>query len=130
EFAALLGPGYLQADVLGRVTFVVGLAERFAPLEFADVVTTLYRTGSDREQVGILRAFPCVPAPRDLVPLAREASRTNDVTVFSALACESAFPAEHLPDAAFEQLVLKALFIGVSLERILRLETRVTPELK
>lgn len=130
EVARLLGDAHLEADTLARVAFVVGLAERFGPLDFADVLTTLYRTGSDREQVGILRALAFVPAPENVVPLAREASRTNDVDVFSALACESPFPAAYLPDAAFEQLVLKALFIGVPLDRILNIKTRVTPELQ
>lgn len=130
EVARLLGDSHLETDTLARVAFVVGLAERFGQLDFADVLTTLYRTGSDREQVGILRALAFVPAPENAVPLAREASRTNDVDVFSALACESPFPAAYLPDAAFEQLVLKALFIGVPLARILDIQTRVTPELQ
>src|SRR5688572_20840578 len=45
-------------DVAARITFVVGLAERLPPLDFQGILTTLYRTGSDREQIGILRALP------------------------------------------------------------------------
>jgi hypothetical protein len=130
EVAHLLGDRHLDTDIVARVAFVVSLAERFGSREFADVLTTLYRTGSEREQVGILRALAFLPSPEDVVPLAREASRTNDVAVFSALACESSFPAAHLPDPAFEQLVLKALFIGVPLDRIMDVQTRVTPELQ
>jgi len=124
----------LLEDTAVRIAFLVGLAEgraeRRPAREFTDILTTLYRTGSDREQIAILRAFPFLPDQESLVPLAREASRTNDVAVFSALACDSAFPARHLPHAAFDQLVLKALFIGVPLARIRDLHARITPELQ
>ena len=130
EVSRLLGESYLEGDTLARVAFAVGLSDTFGPVDLADVVTTLYRTGSVREQIALLRALPFLPAPETLVPLAREASRTNDVAVFSALACESSYPAAHLPDAAFDQLVLKALFIGVPLDRIVAIETRITPELQ
>jgi len=120
----------LLEDTAVRIAFLVGLAEQRAARDFTDILTTLYRTGSDREQIAILRAFPFLPDQESLVPLAREASRTNDVAVFSALACDSAFPARHLPHAAFDQLVLKALFIGVPLARIRDLHARITPELR
>lgn len=121
---------YFLEDVVARVAFVVGLANGFPALEFHDILTTLYRTGSDREQIAILRALPFLPDQRALISLAREASRTNDVAVFSALACKSAFPARHLPDAAFGQLVLKALFLGVPLEHLDLSSARITPELQ
>lgn len=121
---------YLVQDVTTRLAFLVGLSALFAPVEFTQVITALYRTGSEREQISVLRALSFLSGGADLVPLAREASRTNDVAVFSALACDSAFPARHLPDPAFEQLVLKALFMGVPASRILHIETRVTRELQ
>jgi len=126
----LAASGPWLEDEMGRVAFLVALSEQRPPAEFVDTLTTLYRTGSDREQISILRALPFLPDQGNLVPLAREASRTNDVAVFRALACQSAFPARHLPDPAFEQLVLKALFVGVPLDEILNLDSRVTPELK
>jgi len=129
------GPGpegdpYLMEDIVARVAFVVGLSELLPPDSLSDVLTTLYRTGSDREQIAILRALPLLDAGERLVALAREASRTNDVTVFCALACSSDFPARYLPDAAFDQLVLKALFLGVPVPQIANAETRATAELQ
>ena len=123
-------PEYFTQDIAARLTFLVGLSELLAPAELRDVVTTLYRTGSDREQISVLRALPFLPGGQSLVELAREASRTNDVAVFSALACDSTYPTRHLPDPAFEQLVLKALFMGVPLTRIVHVESRVTAELQ
>jgi hypothetical protein len=121
---------YQGEDIVARAAFVAGLADFIPPDDLPDVVTTLFRTGSDREQIGVLRALPLLPDGEGLIALAREASRTNDVTVFCALACESSFPASFLPDAALEQLVLKALFLGVPVARIQGIESRVTDELQ
>jgi hypothetical protein len=121
---------YQDEDIVARVAFVVGLSELIAASDLPDVLTTLYRTGSDREQISVLRALPYLADGERLVALAREASRTNDVTVFTALACDSAFPARFLPDSAFEQLVLKGLFMGVPIARIRDVESRVTAELQ
>jgi len=117
-------------DIIARAAFVAGLAELIPAAELPDVVTTLFRTGSEREQIGVLRALPLLPDGAGLVALAREASRTNDVTVFSALACDNTFPVRFLPDAALEQLVLKGLFLGVPVGRIEGIESRVTVELQ
>jgi hypothetical protein len=44
--------------------------------------------------------------------------------------CENPYPAAHFPEPAFNQLVLKAYFIGVPVLRILGLDRRKTPELR
>jgi hypothetical protein len=49
--------------------------------------------------------------------------------VFEAIACENPYPAAHFPELNFNQMVLKALFTGVALERVIGLDGRVTPEL-
>jgi hypothetical protein len=76
--AALEAPEYLVSDIATRLTFLVGLAELLPASDLADVITTLYRTGSEREQISVLRALPFLPGGPGLVALAREASRTND----------------------------------------------------
>jgi len=121
---------YQDEDIAARVGFIAGLAELIDPADLPDILTTLYRTGTGREQVSVLRALSVLPDGVALIPLAREASRTNDVTVFSALACDSTFPVRFLPDPALEQLVLKGLFLGVPIGRIQGIESRVTVELQ
>jgi hypothetical protein len=51
------------------------------------------------------------------------------VPIFEAIAAENPFPARHFPDLHFHQLVLKAVFLGVRLPRVLGLAARVNPEL-
>ena len=61
--------------------------------------------------------------------IAIEACRTNVETVFCAIALDNVYPAEHFADANFNQMVLKAVFIGAPVAQIEGLDTRRTPEL-
>ena len=54
----------------------------------------------------------------------------NAKAVFEAIVCENPFPAAYFPDLGFNQAVLKAMFIEVSVRRIEGLSSRITPELR
>lgn len=122
-------PAFFTADHVARVALALAAAEVLPPGELPAVITILYRTGGDREQQSVLRALPWLPEPKRFAELATEACRTNDVSVFAALCSDNPFPAEHLPDGAFFQMVMKAMFLGVSHARTLGLAGRITPEL-
>jgi hypothetical protein len=51
-------------------------------------------------------------------------------TVFRAIACDNPYPAAHFPEASFNQMVLKAVFVGAPVSRIVGLSRRATPELR
>jgi hypothetical protein len=78
----------------------------------------------------VLRCLALLPAPDRFVPLAVEACRSSIQPLFEAVACENPYPAAYFPEASFNQMVLKALFIGVALPRIRGLKGRVTGELR
>jgi len=98
--------------------------------DVVEVVDACFRTGDNDERRAVLRALADLPSPERFVPLAISACRLNVVPVFEAIACDNAFPARHFPEAAFNQMVLKALFVGVAIDRITNLRDRVTPELE
>jgi hypothetical protein len=50
--------------------------------------------------------------------------------VLEALVCENPFPARFMPDLAFNQLIMKAIFNGLSLRRVLGLAERNNAELR
>ena len=70
-----------------------------------------------------------LPDPSQYLPLAIDACRTNILPLFEAVACENPYPSRHFPERNLNQLVLKALFNGVALVRIVGLETRANAEL-
>ena len=127
--AALTATPFSSADVLARVAFLQVVSDRLPGAQLEATLTTLYRTASSREQASIMRAIGLLPEPQRFVPLVREAARTNDIQVFTALCHDNPFLCAALPDDALFQVVLKSLFLGVGAARIVRLEPRVTPEL-
>lgn len=98
--------------------------------EAVALVDECWRRGDNDERRAVLRALERLPEPERFVPLAVGACRLNVVPVFEAVACDNGFAARWFPDAAFNQMVLKALFVGVAIDRIVGLAGRVTPELE
>lgn len=98
-----------------------------------EAATTAYgqwlRRGEQGEQESLLRMLPLLPHPQRLLPHAVEACRTNSEVVFRAIACGNPFPAANFPDDNFNQLVLKAVFMGVPVDDVMGLPGRVTTKL-
>jgi hypothetical protein len=92
-------------------------------------LSSLYRSGEQREQVGVLRALAHLERPERFVTLAIEACRTNSLVVFGAIAHDNPYPATHFPELHFNQLVLKSIFVGLSVVRIVGLRERAGVEL-
>ena len=113
----------------GRIELLVEAAAAVTIDELVELADGCFRTGDNDERRAVLGALDRLPAPERFVPLAVSACRTNVVPVFEAIACENPFAARHFPQDAFNQLVLKALFVGVATDRIAGLADRITPEL-
>jgi hypothetical protein len=117
-------------DGVARAALLLRAAAALSPGEVEALVEQCYFQGDTRERQAVLRTLPLLPDPARFVPLGVEACRTSVQPVFEAIACENPFPAAHFPEASFNQMVLKAIFIDVAARRILGLEGRITPELR
>lgn len=113
---------------VARMILLLILAEQ-PSAEYRETLAAVLGSADLREQVAIYAAFPLLPEPEFLVPLAREGSRTNIVDVFDAIALDNPFPAAHFPEEAWNQLVLKALFINRPLYRMEGLDDRANATL-
>ncbi|HUQ89646.1 MAG TPA: EboA domain-containing protein [Vicinamibacterales bacterium] len=96
---------------------------------FVSEALACFEQGDAREQQSWLRAIALWPEAKAFLPSAIDACRTNIIPVFEALACENPYPAAHFPDRNFNQMVLKAMFNSIALERISGLQSRLNPEL-
>lgn len=83
----------------------------------------LYRYGDAAERRGILRALEYLDA--DAVDLVEDAIRTNDTRLIAAAL--GPYATAHLSDAAYDQAVLKCVFVGVPITPLDGLH-RVTPD--
>lgn len=128
--AGIAAPDIWSLDAIARAALLVRASEVSPAESHADLVRQVYLRGDDREQAAALRALPLLPDPSRFIDLAVEACRTNLQSVFEAIACENVYPAAHFSDAGFNQLVLKALFIGVAVDRIVGLNERNSDELR
>ncbi|NNJ27811.1 EboA domain-containing protein [Alienimonas chondri] len=82
-----------------------------------------------RELVTLYQALPRLPFPEALADRAVDGLRTNVKTVFEAIAHRNPFPRERFTDDRWNQMVLKALFIGSSLRPIDGLRERMNDDL-
>lgn len=108
-------------DDAARTLLLVALGDG-AEAELRD----LYRFGDAAERRGLLRALPYLPVGDRVHDLVDDAIRTNDTRIVAAAL--GPWATEHLDDAAYDQAVLKCVFIGVPIAPLDGLPRRATPE--
>lgn len=87
-------------------------------------INQLFETGDMYEQQALYAALPLIPFPEDLLPRAIDGCRTNMTLIFDAIALNNPFPAKYFPEANWNQLVLKSIFMQRPLYRIQKLDDR------
>jgi len=110
----------------------VGLILSRPDLEEEGVVTALetcFQHADEGELCALYRSLAFLPEGDRFAWRAGEGCRTNMLTVFEANACDTPFPALHLDDIAWRQLVIKAIFVGAPLWRVHGLDRRIDAEL-
>jgi hypothetical protein len=136
-------PGRWGSDELGRASLVTAAIDAAAPPpapagdgfmgtdgEAVMQVEDLFRGGDLREQQTVARCLAHLPGPERFSSLAVEIVRSNTTVLLEAIACHNPFPSAHLPEAAFNQMVVKCLFVGLPVAQIVGLAQRRSPELE
>ncbi len=86
-------------------------------------------TAEINELIALCRGLPVYPAAERLEPRAREAVRSGMKPVFEAVAHRNPYPVEFFSEDAWNQMVVKAFFIGSRLWPIQQLDERGNPRL-
>ena len=118
-----------SADSLARAALLLAFptGDEAAWLAAFDALADAAEVG---ELVALYRALPVLPFPEALADRAADGLRTNARSVFEAIAHDNPFPRDRFTDARWNQMVLKALFIGSPLAPILGLRERMNDELR
>ena len=120
-------PSRWTVDQAARVRLL--LASSADAERLAARLDQLCATADVDELVALYGGLPLYPdAPRHRARAA-EGLRSNMVVVYQAVAHNSPYPAEQLADGAWNQMVLKALFVGSALYPIQGLDQRANPAL-
>lgn len=130
--AASLVPGLdatrWSLDQVARIFFVLA---SFSGDEcaFAARLEAMTRSAEIGEHIALLHGLPLYPAGARLVPIAAEGVRSAVQPVFEAVAHNSPYAAEHFSEPMWNQMVVKALFIGSRLAPIQGLDERRNADL-
>ena len=89
----------------------------------------LFAAAGLQELVALYQALPLLPHGALLRERAAEGIRSSMQSVFEAVALENAYPQEHLAEEAWNQMVLKCLFMGSDLDRVIGLDGRANARL-
>jgi hypothetical protein len=99
------------------------------PAELARRLDRLCLAADVDELVAWYRGLPLYADGPRYVLRAAEGVRSNMRVVFEAVAHRNPYPAEHFTEPAWNQMVLKALFVGSRLEPVTGLDARRNPAL-
>ncbi len=121
-------PQNWNIDQLGRTLLILGLAER-AKSEFLEKLEKIFISSDMGEAVALYQSLPVLPYPEDLTARAAEGVRSNITSVFNAVALGNPYPADYMDDDAWNQIVLKALFVDSPLYLIQGIDERANPDL-
>lgn len=113
----------------GRTALLLCATTHLPSEDHAEFIDELFVRGENAEREALLRTLSLLPEPGRFLSTAVEACRTNVQTVFEAIVCENPYPGHYFPELNFNQMVMKAIFTGMSLRRIVGLPARITPSL-
>ena len=97
--------------------------------DFAQRLARMTAEAEVSEALALFRGLPLYPNPEKLVEIAAEGLRTNMLGVFEAIVHRSPFPKEVFDQQRWNQMVLKAVFMGSPLAPIQGLDARANEEL-
>lgn len=121
-------PSAWTADQAGRTFLLLSYAEQ-GEEEFLDKIEKIFITSDLGEAVALYQALPVYPFPEKFKDRAAEGVRSNITTVFNGIALNNPYPMDYLDEGAWNQVVLKALFVGSPLYKILGVDTRANATL-
>jgi hypothetical protein len=116
------------ADRLSRV-YLLSQASATDKERYFAVIEGLFLAGEMNELVALYSALPILAYANEWVKRCAEGIRSNIGTVLEAIMYHNPYPAENLNEAAWNQLVMKAIFTEKQLNQITGLNERNNPEL-
>lgn len=117
-------PRHWSLDEAARITLLLHL-----PGDHARHLKRLRIMADPAEQIALLRGLPLYPDPASLLEEAALGVRTAMLPVFEAVAHHNPYPRECFDQHRWNQMVLKALFIGSTLAPIDGLMARANADL-
>jgi hypothetical protein len=104
------------------------LALKPSPATAASILA-LFQTADLGEHVALARALFLLPGNDKLLHIAREGIRSNMGDVFFAVSQRNPYPSERFDDIAWNQMIVKCLFVELPLRGVTGLDARANADL-
>ncbi|MFC6099657.1 EboA domain-containing protein [Olivibacter domesticus] len=98
-------------------------------IDYMALIERLFMHADMNELIALYSALSVLEHPNEWVLRCTEGIRSNIGSVLDAIMYENPYPANYLPESAWNQLVLKAFFTDKDLGRILGLHARMNETL-
>jgi hypothetical protein len=121
-------PSNWSIDQVGRTLLVLSLPSSDEQ-RYLEILEQLFNAADVGELIVLYQALALLPYPAQFKKRAAEGVRSNMTAVFNAVALNNPYPGEYFDDQAWNQMVLKALFVGSPLSHIYGLEKRANSQL-
>lgn len=120
-------PSQWTVETAARVLALLTYASNEAA--FIEAYRELCRSADVAEAIALFSGLPLYPGPEKFLDQAAEGLRGNVRAVFEAVAHRNPYPREQFDEHRWNQMVLKALFIGSTLAPIQGIDERANPVL-
>lgn len=125
----VLDPSVWSVADVARCGLILIALDALPSEQHVAFTTEIFRRGETAERVALLRSLALLPDPARFAELAAEACRSHVQDVLEALFCENPYAEDYMPELAFNQLIMKAMFNNIPLARVHGWESRVNAEL-
>ncbi len=121
-------PGHWSVDQVARTLLILALPQDDTE-QYLRVLEQLFSNADVGELVALYQSLPLLPYPERHLSRAAEGIRSNMTAVFNAVAQQNPYPADYFDTPAWNQMVLKAVFVDSPLYLIWDLDRRANSEL-
>lgn len=121
-------PSHWSVDQAARTLLILALPPDNAE-KYVQTLDQVFTTADMGEAIALYQSLPLLPHPECHVSRATEGIRSNITAVFNAVALRNPYPADYFDNIAWNQMVLKAVFVGSPLALIQGIDHRANPEL-
>lgn len=113
---------------LARSYLIIELTTQ-KPEHFIETLNKLFMNADIYELIDLYRALPVFAHPEKFLLHATNGIRSNMISVFEAIALNNPYPADYFNENAWNQLILKSLFLDSPIQQIIGLKRRANSTL-
>ena len=121
-------PQQWSLDQVGRTLMLLSLPAQEGE-RYRGWLEKLFGAADVNEQIALYQSLPLLPHPEQFISRAAEGLRTNISAVFDAIALNNPFPGDYFNQPQWNQMILKAVFVGSPLHKVQQLDHRANADL-